>query len=901
MTQKRADSKSSSQSAGKESKFKLKNGLEVRLIPSSKSPVVSVQMWVKTGSADERVAEQGISHFIEHLVFKGTENFGVGEIAKTVEASGGELNAWTSFDQTVFYVNISKEFTETALDVISEMMGTPKFDPKEIDAEREVVLEEIKRTNDSPSRKGSRLLFSTLYRKHPYRLPVIGRPEVIQKVSARVLKRYFQERYSAKNMLLVIGGDFSAEWMRREVRARFSDLPGFRVRPIRRPLEPKAKAARAKIAVEAADVQEMQLHLAWPVPSAKHADLAALETLSMIYGQGESSRLVRSLRIESDAANSIGAGCFAPKDQGFFSISATFNPARLDEILERLSKEHVALLSSPVTAAEIERAIVNLESSELYGLETVDGLARKIGSLTTLLGDPSEFQKYLRRVRGFTPEQGLATARKYFDPARATVAALAPATTDTAAIERKLRDFSLQLKTAWDEADRGRKARRARPSATSPAKKRAKRAAWQPGIDRAIAIERRTLPSGIKLIARLSKSTPVVSARLAFLGGSRVEQAGLDGLTELMSRTWLVGTKHLNEVQLQERIEGQAAAISGFGGRHTAGVSAQMLSAQQADIAELMMESTFRPVFAKEPVLRERAVMLESLRTRADRPAQIASRLFMEALFENHPYARDPMGTEETLNKLEAQTVTALHGKILTPADAVFVLTGSADLELWSKRLEAAASAFAKNRSEFKKVPYRATRKAERRIFHETKKEQSHIIIGWQGLTLDDPRRYALQIAQAVLAGQGGRLFIELRDKKSLAYSVGPMSMEGVDSGYFGAFIGCAPEKGELAIEMLRAEFQKLADKSIPPDEMQRAIRYLIGSHDLGLQRASAVSSAILFSEIYGLPAEEVFTYADQLRQVTANDVRKVISGIIAKPAVLVAAGSKKPFQSEAP
>lgn len=140
MSQKRAVSKSPRVSSGKSVKFKLKNGLDVRLVPSTKSPVVSVQMWVKTGSADERKHEEGISHFIEHLLFKGTRNFKVGEIAKTVEASGGELNAWTSFDQTVFYVNISKEFTNTALDVISDMMGFPLFDPKEIDAEREVVL-----------------------------------------------------------------------------------------------------------------------------------------------------------------------------------------------------------------------------------------------------------------------------------------------------------------------------------------------------------------------------------------------------------------------------------------------------------------------------------------------------------------------------------------------------------------------------------------------------------------------------------------------------------------------------------------------------------------------------------------------------------------------------------------
>lgn len=148
-------------------KVQLKNGLTVLFVESKKSPVVSVQMWVKTGSADERRGEEGISHFIEHLLFKGTRRFGVGEIAATVEGSGGELNAYTSFDQTVFYITISKQFTDIALDAILEMMGFPLFDGEEINNEREVVIEEIKRGHDNPHRRASQWLFSTSFKSIP--------------------------------------------------------------------------------------------------------------------------------------------------------------------------------------------------------------------------------------------------------------------------------------------------------------------------------------------------------------------------------------------------------------------------------------------------------------------------------------------------------------------------------------------------------------------------------------------------------------------------------------------------------------------------------------------------------------------------------------------------------------
>ncbi len=889
MSQKRAVSK--------ESKFKLKNGLDVRLVPSSKSPVVSVQMWVKTGSADERLSEQGISHFIEHLVFKGTKSYGVGEIARTVEASGGELNAWTSFDQTVFYVNISKEFTDTALDVISEMMGSPEFDPKEIDAEREVVLEEIKRTNDSPSRKGSRLLFSSLYAKHPYRLPVIGRPEVVSGVSPKILRRYFKERYSAKNMVLVVAGDFEAGSMKKVIDAKFGTLPGSRVRAVKRAAEPARAKPKKRVIVEKAEIQDLQLFMAWPVPSAKHKDVAAIETLSTIFGQGDSSRLVRMLRIDSDCVTSIGAGCFAPKDRGFFSVSAHLNPTRLGEALPLIKKELVGLLLSPVEKDEIERAVTNVESAEFYGLETAEGLARKTGSLTTLLGDPSEFKKYLERVRAFTSEQARTLTKSYFAPEKMQIVALAPNTIDQDRLEADLKKFAEDLEKEWKAALKVKPAAKEKVAKTKSAAKAKKPKAWKPVTDDLIEIERRTLLSGLRVIARRTRSTPVVSARAGFLGGSRIEAAGHEGLTELLSRTWISGTKDLGEVALLGKIEANAAGIGAFGGRHTAGVSGQMLSMSEKEIAKLFIETTFAPKITEEIILREKTMMLESLRTRADRPGQIAGRLFMETMFANHPYALDPMGTESSLAKLKLAQIEDLHRRMIVPKDGVFVLTGDANLNLWCDALEEATAPFAKQRTTFKKQPFRWDGKEEVRKYHEIKKEQTQILIGWGGITLDDPRRYALQIAQAVLAGQGGRLFVELRDKKSLAYSVGPMSMEGVDAGYFGASIGCAPEKGETAIRMLREEFKKLADDRIPEVEMDRAVRYLIGSHDLGLQKAAAVSSTILFNEIYNLPAEDVFSYAEKLRAVKAEDVRRLIADILSRPPVLVAVGPQAPWK----
>ena len=262
----------------KQTKFQLKNKLNVLLIESKKSPVVSVQMWVKTGSADEKKSEEGISHFIEHLVFKGTDKYKVGEIANTVEASGGELNAYTSFDQTVFYVTISKNFSDVALDVVSQMMGYPTFDPAEVDSEREVVCEEIKMGQDSPGRRSSQMLFASAYKKHAYGIPVIGYEKNVRSWPVKKIKAFYQSRYVPSNMFLVISGDFETPEMKQKVQQYFAGFKNYKLRKVKRAKEPTQKKFQCK--TQRYKIQDQHLHLVFKAPSVTHADVPALDVLA---------------------------------------------------------------------------------------------------------------------------------------------------------------------------------------------------------------------------------------------------------------------------------------------------------------------------------------------------------------------------------------------------------------------------------------------------------------------------------------------------------------------------------------------------------------------------------------------------------------------------------------------
>ena len=859
-------------------KFQLKNGLKVLLLPSHKSPVVSVQMWVKTGSADERKGEEGISHFIEHLVFKGTHKYGVGQIASTVEGSGGELNAYTSFDQTVFYVTISKQFSDVAMDVISEMMGFPTFDKTEIDNEREVVIEEIKRGQDSPGRRASQLLFTNTFRKHPYGRPVIGFDKVVRNVSVKKIKDYYHSRYVPSNMFLVIAGDFDTAEMKKKVELMFGGFQPFKLRKVTRTKEPAQTNIRIK--VEEAKFESTTGYLTWRIPNVKHKDIAALEVLSAIFGQGDSSRLMQTLRIKEPLTNSVGCFSYSMQDDGLFAVSFNLEKENLERALATMIPEIVRLIEEPPTAAEVQKAITNFASHEVYSMETVDNIARKAGGDEFYYGDHDHYRKYMKEVYALKPEDIQKAAKKYFKADAFGLSLLTNMPKKEA--DAILKTFAKNLKKALAAA---------KIKKEKPKKFAAKKFIIKSGADAsAPTTQKIELKSGATLLIRDQKDTPYVAMKAAFLGGVRVEEANQEGLTEVFSRNWLSGSKNFSEDDINLRVDELAAGISAFGGRNSVGLSMDYLSPFEDKMFEIFQDSLLHPEFPSQILEREKVVQRNQIKARNDNPAQLCVMAFMKEIFKNHPYSRDLLGTNDSINKITPEVLKAYYNKVAQANNLTLCVVGDVKVEKWVDALEKMTAQLPKGgriKNSFQAPVITKTKY----IFQELKKEQSHIIVGYQGLTLDSKDRYALEIIQSILSGQGGRLFLELRDKNSLAYSVSPMHMEGIECGYFGGYIGCSPEKSEKAISMLKTEFQKLATTRVGEEELTRAQRYLIGRHDIELQRKGTICNAILFDDIYGLNYEDSLDVARHYFAVTADDVRRVAEKIFSQPAIVSLVG----------
>ena len=855
----------------KQTIFELKNKMKVILVPSHKSPVVSVQMWVKTGSADEKKSEEGISHFIEHLVFKGTEKYKVGEIANIVEASGGELNAYTSFDQTVFYVTISKNYLDTAVDVIAQMMGHPTFDKDEVHSEREVVCEEIKMGMDSPGRSASQLMFKSIYKKHPYGIPVIGYEKNVRSWPVKKIQKYFNSRYVPSNMTLIVSGDFELKETKAAVTETFSKFAPHKLVKVKRVKEPLQKAPTFSGVTK--DIVETTLQMTWPGPNAKHKDIPALEVLAMILGQGETSRLYSKIRLENTLANTVSAYTYNPVDSGLFTVSTKLTDQNPLNLFPALFTELEKVIKYGITWEELKKAVINISSEQFYSIETVDGIANKIGSEYFYLNDTKAYEKYLAKIQKLQPKDIQKAAQKYLDIHKTNLSILSnkpkaaqiPILKEGLKIWRQIKKQGVATLKAQDKKIKMPKIKFSAPPKSGETK-----------------IEFYKTKKGTEILFKKMTDTPTTSAKIIFGGGSRLESENQQGITEMLTRVWPSATQTKNEAEYLKIIEESAAGLNSFGGKNTNGLSVEYMKPFEKTLLDLTTEVVTQPVLSQDIFNREMDVLKKQILSKQDNPSYLCGRQFLQMMFPHSVMSYEQSGTLETLENIRLVDLEKSFNKFKAIENMQVTVVGDYDRSRWIDAVEKMEGSFLLQGRQLKSVPI-ALLKETKQQFLKKDKEQSHVMIGWNGVSLTDPRRYILQIMQAVLSGQGGRLFIELRDKNSLAYSVSPIKMETLETGYFGGYIACSPDKVEKAVTMFKQEFEKLTTTLISVDELERAKKYLIGQNDIGLQRKSSYCNMIAFDHFYGNSIDDNLHVQKIYGAITREDVRNLAAELFTK------------------
>jgi zinc protease len=844
-------------------RYQLPNGLSVVLQENHAAKVVAFQAWVAVGSADEPPELAGIAHVFEHMLFKGTARRGVGQIAQEVEAAGGEINAWTSFDQTVYHLVLASRFFDTGLDILSDALQSSSFDPGELERELKVVLEEVKQGEDNPSRVATQALFGAAFTRHPYRRPVIGYTKTVKSFTRERLLDFFQRWYVANNVTLVIVGDFDAKRAQAAIAASWGKMTS---RPLARPdrKEPAQKASRAKVVTQ--DVRETQIGVAFHIPGIHHDDTAALDLLAIILGQGDSSRLTRGLKRRDQLVTDGFAYAYTPRDPGLLVAGATLPPEQLDAAFAGLLDETFRLRHEEVSETELQKAKTIIESDAVYQKETVQGQARKLGFFETVGGGVDWEDEYNRQVRAVTPETLMAAAKKYLTVDNATVAALVPEKDKDkkSGDARKLEERVLAaLETASDEAE----ARWAPPAAT-------------PSSSRDEEVVRIKLPSGARLLVKRDPSVGLVAMRAVWMGGLRYEDPRTNGVNNLLASLVTRGTRTRSGDELAHEVEAMAGSIGGFSGRNSFGVRGELLARHWERGLELLADCILDPAFSDEELEKERRQALEEIRTQADNISSETFRLFQQTLYPKHPYRLDVIGTADSVASLTRRRLVDYYKRHMAPSQMTLAIVGDVDPQAVvakARALFGSASKAAAAPPDPPAAPWDAAHPVvAQQVFRFQNKQQAHVVYGFPGTTITDGDRFALEVLATILSGQGGRLFVELRDKRGLAYRVSAFSVEGVDPGYFAVYIATSPENLAVAKSGIEDELGKIAATPVPKTELERAKRYLVGAHEISLQRRAALASTLAFHEAYGVGWDEYRRYAPGILAVSAADVQRV-------------------------
>jgi zinc protease len=819
------------QSQPQPQRYVLDNGMVVILEEIHTAPVVALQVWVKAGSITEgEYSGSGISHYIEHMLFKGTQKRGVGEIDREIRGLGGEIGGYTSFDRTVYHIVVPSGHFVTALDVLADAVMNSAFEPEELKKEREVILREIDMGEDDPDRFLGRLFWSTVYREHPYRYPVIGYRTLFERLTRKDLLDYYHRMYCPNNMILVGVGDFDSQIVLAYIKEAFANFERGSLPSVCIPAEPKQLETR-RVEREF-EVKQIYLLMGFRTVSIQSKDMYPLDVLAIILGQGRSSRLFRKIREEKGLVTTISSWSYTPRYTGIFGIRATLDEINKDRVVEEILKELDQFKVELVSEEELEKAKRKVVSEHIFSRETMEDRAGDFASSELVVGDLNFSKKYVRQIQKVDRQEIKRVANKYFRRDNLTVALLKPVAEKVAAKPKM-------------------------------------------GVKPPPLINKSELPNGMTLLVRENHTLPTVFMQAVFKGGLRFENQDNNGICNFVGRMLLKGTNTKTAYQIADLIESLGGAIDTYGGNNSFGCSVSILKEDFDTGLEILADAIMNSTFPSEELERERRIILAQIKAQEDDIFNAAFKLLKETLFTCHPFRFQRIGSAESIARLTRADLIKYYDELCTPNNMVLAVYGDVKASEVVKKVQQAFSNFEPRPLPLIEIPQEPKPTQVRIAIEYMEKNQAVIMIGFQGIDVKSKDRYTFEVMTSILSGGGSRLYQSLRDELGLAYSVGSFSFIGLeDPGAYVFYIATAPEKIEVARDGLLEEIKKLITNEVSEEELNRAKKDLIGSETIRLETNQALALQCALDELYGLGYQNFERYATGINKVTEEDIR---------------------------
>jgi zinc protease len=832
----------------------LENGLTIIVREDHSAPVVSAQAWCRAGSIHEdKWLGAGLSHVLEHMLFKGTITRPGSRIDQEVQQAGGYMNAYTSFDRTVYHIDVPNTGAQVAVDILCDIMQNATLPPDELAKELDVIRREMDMGQDDPGRRSSRRLFETTYTRSPYRFTIIGYLDIFNELKPPDIAAYYREKYAPNNVFYVVAGDIRNEQVVAQIRMAYEKNKARPLPPVVLPEEPRQTAAREII--EEAPVELGHLHFAWHIPDLRHPDMPVLDVLAVVLGHGRSSRLYRQIREKQGVVHHVDAWTYSPGDTGLFGMSAVVDADKFSAARDAMLAQIEKLKTTRVAAKELDKAVKQFVSGTLTARKTMQGQAQTLGSSWLAASDLNFSERYLAAIKLITPADLQRVAREYLSRENRTLYALLP------------------------DGSAPRAARDATEAGDQP-------------------IEKFELANGLRLLVKEDHRLPFVEFRAVFQGGVLAETAANNGITQLMGKMLLKGTPTRSAEDIAAEIESVGGSLDSYGGNNSFGVNAEVLSGDFAVGLGLLADVLLRPTFPADALEREREVQIANVRAQKDQLLKSAGNAMRRSLFGDSGYGLDPLGTEASLPKIRTADLKSFHQCHAAPNNCVLAIFGDVKTAAVKSavqkafagwKLGCAAAGVSRKSPEDNLKSQISNLKFPGRVEEIRDKKQAVMVIGFPGTTLNHADRYALDLVQETCSDLGSRLFLRVREQLGLAYYVGAQHFAGLARGYFSFYVGTMPEKiAQVETELLR-EAELLRNEGLTDAELKRAKAKIIGQKKIARQDLGTLAMTAALDELYGLGFAHIDA-EDALYEAITLDQVKAVAEKYLRPETLVVA-----------
>ncbi|HYP28161.1 MAG TPA: pitrilysin family protein [Blastocatellia bacterium] len=896
-------------------KHVLSNGLTVITKELHDKPIVASIIWYRVGSRNEELGQTGKSHFLEHMLFKGTDRYRRGEIDMITLKNGGANNAFTWLDFTAYYFTFASDRWQASLEIEANRMRNTTFAQDEFDSEKQVVEEELRIGLDGPWEALENEVWATAFRQHSYHWPTVGWFDDLETATAEEMKAYYDKWYHPRNATVVLVGDFDTNEAVAKVEELFGSIPpGPEVRPLNL-VEPPQKGEKRVVVKKETQVE--RLLIGYHAPAVGDPDSYALHVLETLLSSGRSSRLYKRL-VDQDQSVTMASATYNDHiDASLFYVQAELKPGyKLEDVEQAIYEEIDRLKNEELSQVELGKARRQIEADLVLSNEEPLQQAILLGQFETIafresIPEESRGYRYLGTMMentfAVTSQDVARVARKYLSRDNRTVGYLI----------NDEQDKGPEL--SGDESEKASgPAHRLQNSENSPAGPFGGRAAFRTGGQAGtlpedaldgpelanplppedgaagggegtsrkagpkLDVERVELPNGLVLLLSENHSTPSAAINAVVRAGSRFEPDDKAGLASLVGELIDEGTETRTSQEIAFAVEEVGARLGTFGEYQSSGAQATLLSKDIALGLEIISDVLMNATFPEDKIRQQVDRRLAQIKSRLDVPRVQASDIFNKVVFKGTPQHRPPVGYEESIRGLTRQDMIDFYRQYYVPNNTVISIVGDIDKQAVKAIVEERFGPW--ERSEQLSLPELPSPKMQAgpiEKFIHAPKEQVNIFIGHVGIDRRNPDYYTLRVMDTILGSSPGftsRIPRILRDEQGLAYTTfsNITGSAGIDSGRFIAYIGTSPDNLEQALAGLRREIARIVAEPVTLEELETAKSYLTGNFVFDFQSNSQVADFLIDAEVYGLEFDYLERYPEIIRGITVDDVTRV-------------------------